>query len=78
LSSARSAQVGSSIGGVGEPRGEGGGVQVENDVADAVGAEGGEALAEEGLLGGAEPAAQAPLEAVLQRLEDGLLGSFGD
>ncbi len=72
--------------GIGEPRREGGGVQVEHHVAESVGPERREALVQEGLLRGGKRAAQPPLEQVLQRLEgafldaplDGLVGRLGD
>ena len=47
----------------------GGGVHVEHDVAEAVGAERREALEQDFLLRGGQPAARTPLELVLQRLE---------
>ena len=49
--------------------GERGGVQVEHDVAEPVGAERREALLQEGLLRRVEPAAQPALEQMPQRLK---------
>lgn len=79
-----------SVGGrVGEPRGEGSGVHVEHHIAEPVGSQRRETLAQDGLLRRAELAAQAPLELMPQRLEgtlldavpmallNGLIGSLG-